>query len=57
LDNRAGDSSFMVRRRADELTEAATIAGFYSELVAAAHPYGGVEGFVWNKFEEATRRL
>jgi hypothetical protein len=47
----------MVRRRADELTEAATIAGFYSELVAAAHPYGGVEGFVWNKFEEATRRL
>ena len=55
LTNHAGDWDFIVRRTADELTDAATIAGFYPELVEAAHPYGGVVGFVRNKFEEATR--
>jgi hypothetical protein len=57
LNDYAGDWNFIVGRNADELTEAATIAGFYGELVEAAHPYGGVEGFVRNKFEEATRKL
>ena len=56
LANHAGDWNFIVRRTADELTDAATIAGFYGELVEAAHPYGGVAAFVRNKFEEATSR-
>jgi hypothetical protein len=57
LGDHAGDWIFIVRRTADELTEAATIAGFYGELVEAAHPNGGVQGFVRHKFEEASRRL
>ena len=38
------DLSVWVRLRADELTEDATTAGFYGELVEAAKPYRGVEG-------------
>jgi hypothetical protein len=50
------DWNFLVRRKADELVGAARIAGFYGELVEAAHPFGGVEAFVWEKFEEASRQ-
>jgi hypothetical protein len=57
LHNHAGDWNFIVRRTADELTDAATIAGFYGELVEAAKAYGGVAGFVRNKFEEASRQF
>jgi hypothetical protein len=39
--------------RADELTEDATHAGFYGELVEAVKPYGGVAGVVRSKFETA----
>jgi uncharacterized membrane protein affecting hemolysin expression len=39
--------------RADELTEDATHAGFYGELVEAVKPYGGVAGFVRSKFENS----
>ena len=56
LSDHAGDWNFIVHRTADELTEAATIAGFYGELVEAARPFGGVEGFVRDKFEEASAR-
>jgi hypothetical protein len=49
------DWNFMLRRRADELIEAATINGFYGELVEAAKPYGGVAEFVREKFKEASR--
>jgi hypothetical protein len=45
-----------VRLRADELVEDATHAGFYKELVEAAHPYGDVEGLVRVKLEETSRR-
>ena len=45
-----------VRLRADELVEDATHAGFYKELVKAAHPSGDVEGLVRVKLEEASRR-
>jgi len=46
----------MAKRRADELTKAATNKGFYGELVEAAKPYGGVTGFIRSKFEEASGR-
>jgi hypothetical protein len=46
-----------LREQADELTDAAAITGFYGELVEAAKPYGGVAGFVRNKFEEASRQF
>jgi hypothetical protein len=51
------DWKFIVRRKSDELTEAATISGFYGELVEAAQPYGGVVGYVRYKFEEASRHI
>jgi hypothetical protein len=57
LRSHAGDWNFIVRRTADDLTDAATIAGFYGELVEAAKPCGGVAGFVRNKFEEASRQF
>jgi hypothetical protein len=43
-DTDPSDWNSIVTRTADELTEAATIAGFYGKLVEAAHPYGGVKG-------------
>jgi hypothetical protein len=51
------DWKFIVRRKSDELTEAATIRGFYGELVEAAQPYGGVVGFVRQKFGEVSRHI
>jgi len=51
------DLSVWVRLRADELTQDATHAGFYGELVEAAKPYGGVEGYIQNKLEEVRRWL
>ena len=49
------DLSTWVRLRADELTEDATMAGFYDELVESAKPYGGVEGYVRSKLTELPR--
>ena len=49
------DLSTWVRLRADELTEDATMAGFYGELVEFAKPYGGVEGYVRSKLKELPR--
>jgi len=49
------DLSVWVRLRADELTQDATHAGFNGELVEAAKPYGGVEGYIQNKLEEVRR--
>jgi hypothetical protein len=48
------DLSTWVRLRSDELTEDATTAGFYGELVEAAKPYGGVEGYIRTKLKNAT---
>ena len=45
-----------VRSRAKELEAAATTAGFYGELDEAMHPYGSVEGFVRDKFKQASKR-
>jgi len=42
--------------RAKELEAAATTAGFYGELDEAVHPYGSVEGFVRDKFKQASKR-
>jgi len=44
-----------VRLRADELTEDATTGGFYGELVEAAKPYSGVEGYVRSKLKDVPR--
>jgi len=44
-----------VRLRADELTEDAATAGFYGELVEAAKPYSGVEGYVRSKLKDVPR--
>jgi len=41
-----------VRLRGDELTEDATMAGFYGELVEAAKPYGGIDGYVRSKLKD-----
>ena len=49
------DLSVWVRLRADELTEDATTAGFYGELVEAAKPYRGVEGYVRSKLKDVPR--
>ena len=49
------DVSVWVRLRADELTEDATTAGFYGELVEAAKPYRGVEGYVRSKLKDVPR--
>ena len=49
---RAGPTDQTVRSLAQELKSAATTAGFYGELDEAAHPYGGVEGYVRNKIKE-----
>jgi hypothetical protein len=49
------DLSTWVRLRADELTEDATMAGFYGELVESAKPYGDVEGYVRSKLKELPR--
>ena len=46
------DVSTWVRLRADELTEDATTAGFYGELVEAVKPYGGAEGYVRSKLQD-----
>jgi hypothetical protein len=35
----------------DELTDDATVRGFYGEVVEAAEPYGGVEGYVRHELE------
>ena len=52
----SGDLDEIVRSRAKELKPAATTAGFYGELDEAAHPYGGVEGLVRDKFKQADKR-
>ena len=44
-----------VRLRADELAQDAMHAGFYGELVEAAKPYGGVEGYVRSKLKDVPR--
>ena len=44
-----------VRLRADELAQDATHAGFYGELVEAAKPYRGVEGYVRSKLKDVPR--
>jgi len=49
------DVSVWVRLRADELTEDATTGGFYGELVEAAKPYSGVEGYVRSKPKDVPR--
>ena len=49
------DLSVWVRLRADELTEDATTAGFYGELVEAAKPYSGAEGYVRSKLKDVPR--
>lgn len=49
------DLDHMVHSQAKELASAATTAGFYGELVEAAHPYGGVEGFVRSKLKDANK--
>jgi hypothetical protein len=46
------DLGTWVRLRGDELTEDATMAGFYGELVEAAKPYGGVDGYVRSKLKD-----
>jgi hypothetical protein len=51
-----GDEDRIVRSLAQELASAATTAGFYGELVEAAHPYGGVEAYVRDKFKNASER-
>lgn len=43
------DRDRLARRIADELVEAATVHGFYGELIEAAKPYGDVVGFVRDK--------
>jgi hypothetical protein len=48
---------YILRVKADELEKAATIKGFYGELAEAARPYGGIEGYVQHKFEEANRTM
>jgi hypothetical protein len=50
------DRDQIVHSRARELASAATTAGFYGELVEAAHPYGGVEAFVRDKLRQAGGR-
>ena len=52
----SSDLHEIVRTRAKELTSAATTAGFYGERDEAAHPYGGIEGLVRDKFEQAIKR-
>jgi hypothetical protein len=41
----------MVRLLSDELTEDATVRGFYGQVVEAAEPYGGVDGYVRHELE------
>ena len=50
----ATNLKYILRVRADELEKAATIKGFYGELVEA-RPYGGIEGYVQHEFEEVNR--
>jgi hypothetical protein len=47
------DLDHIIHSQAEALASAATTAGFYGELVEAAHPYGGVEGYVRSKLNEA----
>jgi len=49
----ATNLKYILRVRADELEKAATIKGFYGELVEAVRPYGGIEGYVQHQFEKA----
>jgi hypothetical protein len=51
----ATNLKYILRVKADELEKAATIKGFYGELVEAVRPYGGIEGYVQHQFEEANR--
>ena len=51
----ATNLKYILRVRADELENAATIKGFYDELAEAARPYGGIEGYVHHQFEEARK--
>ena len=51
----ATNLKYILRVRADELENAATIKGFYDELAEAARPYGGIEGYVQHQFEEARK--
>ena len=51
----ATNLKYILRVKADELEKAATIKGFYGELVEAVRPYGGTEGYVQHQFEEANR--
>jgi hypothetical protein len=53
----ATNLKYILRVKADELEKAATIKGFYGELAEAARPYGGIEGYVQHKFEEANRTM
>ena len=46
----------MIRVLRDQLTEEATMRGFYGEVVEAAKPYGGVQGFVRHGLEAARQR-
>ena len=54
IDPKALDS--MVRLLSDQLTEDATVNGFYREVVEAAKPYGGVQGYVRHELEAARQR-
>jgi hypothetical protein len=49
----ATNLKYILRVKADELEKAATIRGFYGELVEAVRPYRGIEGYVQHQFEEA----
>jgi hypothetical protein len=51
----SGYVDHIMRQTADELIDAATVEGFYGELTEAAKPYGGVAGYVRDKFEAASR--
>ena len=51
----ATNLKYILRVKADELEKAATIKGFYGELVEAVRSYGGTEGYVQHQFEEANR--
>ena len=46
----------MIRVLGDELIEEATVQGFYGEVVEAAKPYGGVEGYVRHELEVVSSR-
>ena len=51
----ATNLKYILRVKSDELEKAATIKGFYGELVEAVRPYGGIEGYVQHQFEKTKR--